>query len=202
MPDGSTEPISKHGALVRLVRGTSFAANVFGVIVLLLIWVVPGILFFEAVTDASNFEGYRITRFFFGLALILFYGFIVKRIYDSFRKYRWELNARTVANFSSLFALFWAIDWYHILPAYLPNAIADYCRSHPQLAPFAEQGPGFSYRAVLSFIAYFVFYKLIKAYLMRILDLNDPNPLRDLPNPPPPDPDTPEFPRKSPLVQL
>jgi hypothetical protein len=202
MPALASQPAPKHAALVWLVRGTSFVANVFGVIVLLFIWVVPVMLFFKAVTDASNSEGYRITMFFFGLVLALFYGFIVKRIYDSFRKCRWELNAKTVANFSSLFALFLAIDWYHILPAHLPKLIADYCRSHPPLVPFAEEGPGFTYRAVLSFIAFFVFYKLIKAELMRILDSDIPNSPQNLPNPPPPDADTPEYPQKSPLVQL
>ena len=79
------------------------------------------------------------------------------------------MNADTVENFSIFFALLLAIDWHHFLPPNLPQAIVHHFRSNAFLAPWVEPGSGIHYRGVLSIIAFLLVYKLIKAYLLRVL---------------------------------
>ena len=54
-------------------------------------------------------------------------------------------------------------------------------------------------RDTLSLIVFWILWHAIKVVLLRVLELNPPNPPQNLP---PIDPDIPEFPRKSPLIQL
>lgn len=200
MSVAAPQPSRSHAALIWLIRGTFIVTAIFLAIFLLFILVaVPFSIIFRESANASNPMGYRLTMVFVGLILILFYGFIVKRNYHNFRKDFWKVNADTVANFSIVFALLLAIDWHHFLPPNLPQAIVHRFGSNGFLASLLEPGPGIHYRGVLSIIAFFLFNKLIKAYLMRVLDLNSPQPPQ---NPPPSDPDIPEFPKKSPLIQL
>jgi hypothetical protein len=75
------------------------------------------------------------------------------------------------------------------LPPHLPKVINDYYAGNAFLAPFVDQGEhsGPTYRAALSYIAFFIFYKLIKASLLKILNLNLPTPPQNLPPSAPPD---------------
>jgi len=183
-----TIPTSRlHSALSWLIRGTG-ASLAIGSMIAMVCFV--GGMIIGAIRGETGTLGW------IGAAIAIlfvasFLGLVFKRGYNMFRK----INAMTVADFSSVFALLLAMAWYHLLPPHLPQVIADFCARNAFLAPFSEQGRGLTYRGVFSFIAFFVFYKLIKAYLMQALDLN-------VPNPPSSDPDISEFPRKSPLVQL
>lgn len=202
----SSDSAWRHAALIWLIRGTYVITAIFAAILLLAIMVaLPMGAVGETITDASNSWAFRITMAFAVLTTILLFGLIMKKVfYEGFRKDFRKVNTDSVANFSSIFALLLAIDWYLVLPPHLPKAIVDYFGSNPFFYPFDEQrspgGP--TYRGMLSFVAFYIFFRLIKAYLMHILDLDSPEPPQNLPTPPPTDPDIPEFPQKSPLVQL
>jgi hypothetical protein len=115
---------------------------------------------------------------------------LIKRGYDMWRR----VDKTVVAVFAAIFALFAARVFHYLLPAHLPKAINDHLWPHFR-DPFNDRGA----RMLWTWLALYLFYKLIKACLLQILELNSPN----LPqNPPPINPDAPEFPRKSPLVQM
>ena len=126
-----------------------------------------------------------------------FFAFAAKRGYDMFRK----LNTVIVADFSFVFALVVAVGWSNSLPLLLPKAIAEYCAGNAFFYPFLKQGPGPTYRYYLGLVAFIVFYKLIKAWVLQTLELNASTPSKGRPQLPN-DPSSPEFPQKSPLVQL
>jgi hypothetical protein len=195
MPAVALQPSRPHAALIWLIRGTYVVIAIFFAVFLLGILVaLPVVALFRQITDISNPLGYRITMVGFGLILILFYGFIVKRNYHNFRHDFGKVNADTAANFSFVFALLLVIDWYHLLPPHLPKAINEHLWDF-----FRDQGdnPGVSYRYLWSFLAFFLFNKLIRDYVMQVLNLNSPNPPQNsIPSVPsvPPDPSDPFVP--------
>jgi hypothetical protein len=100
----------------------------------------------------------------------------------------------TVADFASVFALFAARVFHYSLPAHLPKAVNDHL-GVTMRDPFSDRGA----RMLWTYLALYLFYKLIKASLLRVLELDPPAVSQ---NRPPIDPDIPEFPQKSPLVQM
>jgi hypothetical protein len=82
------------------------------------------------------------------------------------------VDTTSVANFAFVFAMLLAVGWYHLLPANLPKAVIDYFGDNPFFAPFRESNPNPSYKAALSYLAFFVFYKLIKAFVVQKLRMN------------------------------
>ena len=89
---------------------------------------------------------------------------ISKRGYDMWLR----VDKITVSDFASVFALFAARVFHYFLPTHLPEAIKD----HVWLI-FRDPGDKGS-RMLWTWLALYVFYKLIKAPLMQILDLKDP----------------------------
>jgi hypothetical protein len=142
-----------------------------------------------------NFGWFGVPLFVLGsLALMWLLGVIfwlsAKSGYDMWRK----VDKIAAANFASVFALFAARVFHYFLPGHLPPAVNEHLSVHFR-DPFNDRGT----RMLWTWLALYLFYKLIKACLLQILELNPPN----LPqNPPSIDPDAPEFPRKSPLVQM
>jgi hypothetical protein len=177
----SSESARRHFALVWLIRGTG--------VLLALCSAITAFIIVAGQFERPDIHSWasRILCSVGVACFVLVFGIISKIGCDMFR----NLNTTTLANFSFTFAVLLATAWYHLLPPHLPKSIADYFASN---SPFVED-----YRRFLSYIAFFLFYKLIKAYLMQNLGLNASNPPQ---NRPPIDPETPEFPRKSPLVQL
>ena len=83
-----------------------------------------------------------------------------------------RVDTTSVANFAFVLAMLLALGWYHLLPANLPKAVIDYFGDNPFFAPFREANPNPSYRAALSYLAFFGFYKLIKAFVVEKLRLD------------------------------
>lgn len=190
MSGSAPQTAQSHAALIWLIRGTG--AFIAGASAIAAVYFVCGIIIGAIRGQVGSLGPIPI------LIVLIFFGIISKSGYYIFR----NVNTTTVANFSFIFALLWAIDWHHFLPPRLPKGMADYCRHNPFLIPFANEGPGPTYRYWLCLLAFYIFYKLIKAYLMRVLDLNGPRPPQNPPPFTPSDPDAPEFPQKSPLVRL
>lgn len=115
------------------------------------------------------------------LALLWLLGFMfwifAKKGYDMWRR----LDRITVADFASVFALFAARVFHYVLPAHLPNAFNEHLGPHFR-DPFSDKGA----RALWMWLALYIVYKFIKAYLFRILELN---PTDTAQNPPPSGPD-------------
>ena len=166
-------PPPSRAALVWLIRGTYLITAIFCVLWLLFVLIVPLAAFLKNITDVTNPWGYRLTLVLFELALILAYGFVLKRNLHNIRNFFTIEEADAAANFAVVFGLLLALDWYYLLPV-VP------CRG------------------VLAVGVFLLFSKLIKAYLKQVLGLNDPRP----PQNPPGDRHIPEFPQKSPLLPL
>ena len=116
----------------------------------------------------------------FGFSIIILglfiYGLIAKFGYEMFR----EVKAPTIANFSFIFSFLTAYALYHLLPLSLPKILADYMENHLSLLGQGG-GPGFSYRLALAIIGFFIFNSVVKAYLLRVLELTPPNPSQSPP---------------------
>ena len=199
MPADGLQPSQRHATLIWLIRGTYVVtAILMTIFLLLLVLALPLVLMFGAITNVSNPPGYRIIIVFLGLILILIYGVLAKRnchkAYKKFHEDFCKLNADAVAYFSFIFALLLVIDWYHLLPPHLPKAINEHLWIF-----FRDQGdnPGASYRYLWSYLAFFLFNKLIRDYVRQVLNLNSPNPPQNpMPSGPstPPDPSDPFVP--------
>jgi hypothetical protein len=105
-----------------------------------------------------------------------------------------QISATTAANFAFIFSFLLAKIFYHFLPQNLPAFITEHIGNN-----ISHRKDDLSYRAVLGFIAFFVFYFVIKEILLQILDLNNSGRPK---NPEISGPDVPEFPKKSPLIPL
>ncbi len=91
----------------------------------------------------------------------------------------------TVADFASIFALFAARVFHYFLPAHLPKAINDHVW-------FIFRDPGDKgSRMLWTWLALYVFYKLIKASLLHVLEMDPPAPPKVPPRSDPSDPFTP-----------
>lgn len=178
---GAVPPAQRHLALIWLIRGTGALIALCSAIIAF------GIVAYQFERPDVDSWISRIVCSVGVFLFVLLFGFISKRGCDMSRK----LNPITLADFSSVFALFVAVDWYQFLPPHLPKAVVDYFGSNPFFYPFDEQRSpgGLTYRAALSYVAFFIFYKLIKASLLKILDLNPPaspqNPVPLVPSVPP-----------------
>ena len=108
---------------------------------------------------------------------LLFYGFIAKVGYGMFRR----ANATSISNFTFIFSFLTARALYYLLPLNLPKFLADHVGND---APFLGQGSqnGISYRGTLAFVAFLIFYNVVKAYLLSVLELN-PSKLPQNPRP-------------------
>jgi hypothetical protein len=91
------------------------------------------------------------------------FGVLIKKGYAMWRR----VDRITVADFASVFALFVARVVHYILPAHLPNFINEQLPAGMR-DPFSDRGA----RALWTYVALYVFYKMIKAALFRTLDLN------------------------------
>jgi len=168
MPASASQPSKPHAALIWLIRVTYIVTAIFAVILLLAVMVaLPFGVIFHAIADGSNPSGYRISIALCGMVLIFIYGVIVKQSYHNIPKNFWKVNADTAANFAIVFALLLAVDSHQFLPPH---------------------------RTYLSYIVFFVFYKLLKTYLFQILDLKITNPPKSSP------PSAPNDPRDEPFV--
>jgi hypothetical protein len=88
-----------------------------------------------------------------------------------------RIDSVTLANFSFIFSLLTARALYHLLPVPLPKILVAVVGTG---FPFLQPGDlGLSYRATFSFVAFFIFYHVLKAYLKRAFEPR-------LANPPPP----------------
>jgi hypothetical protein len=179
MPAPALQPAQPHTALIWLIRCTGFII----VAPLILVLVVAPIGIMRAIYG-PGLPSWMLV--FVTLLAVLIYGVIVKVGYAKFRK----VQVISVANFAFIFAYLAAKDLYHLLPLNLPKFIADYVGDR---SPFLSQDDshGISYRTTLAFIAFLIFYNVIKHYLEQVLELNPPNPPQNLP---PSDPDVPEEP--------
>jgi fumarate reductase subunit D len=196
MSDSAPQPSQSHAVLIWLIRGTCVITAIFLAIFLLMIMVaLPLGAIGKTIADVSNPWAYRITMAFSALTMVLLYGLIIKKVYcDNFRKNIWNVNGDTVANFSIIFALLLAVDWYHLLPPHLPKVINDHLWI---IFRDSSDKVGPSYRYWWSFLAFFIFHKLIKACLLQNLGLNPRNPpqnsIQSVPSVPP-DPSDPFVP--------
>lgn len=102
------------------------------------------------------------------------FGLVAKKGYDMWRR----VDKITVADFASVFALFAARVFHYFLPAHLPSAVNEHLWPHFR-DPFNDRGA----RMLWTWLALYLFYKLIKAYLMRTLELNSPTPPQTPQNP-------------------
>jgi hypothetical protein len=177
MPAAAPQQSPSHPALRWLIRGT-------GAII-----AIPSAFFvaFALVMGVVFAFHHPENQSWFGIAImlisVLFYGVIAKVGWDMWRK----INPVSVANFTFIFSFLTASTLYHLLPLNLPKILANHVGDH---APFLAQGsePGFSYRATFAFIAFVIFYRITKAYLLRVLELNPPASPQDSTPSVPPDP--------------
>ena len=170
-------PQPPHAALLWLIRGTGiFIAGLAATIA----------IYFLGHCIVGAFRGETGTLGWIGVLLVILITTVVMGLFfkigcDMFRR----LDVNTVANFAFTFSILISVAFYHSLPAHPPQVVIDYFGNNPFFVPFRDQGShpaNPSYRAVLSYLVCFIFYKLIKAYLLQTLDLNPSNPPK---NPPP-----------------
>ena len=141
----------------------------------------------------SNFGWFGVPLFALGSLAALWllgvvFGLFIKKGYDMWRR----VDKITVADFASVFALFAARVFHYFLPAHLPKAVNDHLWVGFR-DPFSDKGS----RMLWTWLALYLCYKLIKASLLKILDLNPPvSPQSPIPSVPsvPPDPSDPFVP--------
>lgn len=126
--------------------------------------------------------------FFIPLTLAIILGLLFKVGNAMFR----QVTTKTVADFAFTWSILIAVTFYHSLSQRLPKVVIDYFGNNPFFYPFRDQpahpaNP--SYRAILAYIACYLFYKLIKAYLMQVLEL-DPGAPKNPPRTGPSSPDS------------
>ncbi|MCE0497916.1 MAG: hypothetical protein LV481_08240 [Methylacidiphilales bacterium] len=170
MPAAALQPSRPHVALIWLIRGTGAVIAIPSAMAICFIVVVfPILIIINHHPSTSGWMqiGIGFAIMFLGLP---FYGLIAKFGYDMFR----EVKATTIANFSFIFSFLTAYALYHLLPLSLPKILADYMENY---LPLLGQGggPGFSYRLALAIIGFFILYSVVKAYLLRVLELTPPN---------------------------
>ena len=183
MPASALQPSRPHPALIWLIRGTgAIIAIPSAMLILFAVVVMPIMIIINPHRPAIGWMQIGI-GFSIMILGLLFYGFIAKVGYDMFRK----VNAATIANFSFIFSFLTAYTLYHVLPSNLPKFLADHVGKD---AIFFGQGTGpeISYRATLAFLAFLIFYHVIKAYLLRVLELNAPIPPQNPPSSGPEEP--------------
>ncbi len=185
-----TFPYSRKQAAIRgLIRGAgAMMAGASAVIMLYLLGVMARGAF-HGEDGKLGWIGWLLSS----LVVIILFGLFIQRGYRMYQ----TITPSLVADFASIVALIFAVAWYHILPPHLPAVVVDYFSRDAALASLVEPGPGPSYRGLLAILAFHIFFKLIKAYLLQVLGFNPSGQ-----NQPPDEPNIPEFPRKSPLVEL
>ena len=126
------------------------------------------------------------------LFAILIVGLFFGVIFITGRRMYKDINKNTISDFAFLFAVFIAVIFYHSLPVHFPEVIANYFGYNST----ATQND-LTYRNVWAFVTWYLFWRLIKSYLMQVFELgavSAPNPSVDS--------DIPQFPKRSPLVEL
>jgi hypothetical protein len=183
MPASAPQPAQPHAALIWLIRGTgAILAIPSAMLIIFAVVVMPIMIIINPHRPAFGWMEIGI-GFSIMILGLLFYGFIAKIGFDMFRK----VNATTIANFAFIFSFLTAHTLYHVLPLNLPNFLVDHVGKD---AIFFGQGTGpeISYRATLAFFAFLIFYNVLKAYLLRVLELNAPIPPQNPPSSAPDDP--------------
>jgi hypothetical protein len=175
MPSTALPSSRPHAALIWLIRGAG--ALLAAIATLTAISYISYMVITAVRNGTGNLGWWGVLAAALVIAVLL--GLIAKTGYDMFSK----LNGITVTNFSFLFAALVALAWYHSLPTHLSKAMLDYFRSNPFLIPFADSH-GVTDRSVVSYLAFFLFYKLIKAYLLQVLDLDPAQSSQKLLSPP------------------
>jgi hypothetical protein len=87
--------------------------------------------------------------------------------YDMWRR----IDGTTVADFSSVFALFGARVFHYLLPSHLPQTLNNHLWVGVRES-FSDKGG----RATWTWLALYFFYRLIKSALFRLFDLNSSTP--------------------------
>jgi hypothetical protein len=152
--------------LIWLIRGTGAVIATLAAAVVLYFFGLCIIDAFQGKTGPLGWIGVLLAILITTVVMGLFF----KVGWDMFRKL--DLNA--VANFAIISAVLVAIAFYSSLPPLPPQVVINYFGDNPFFHPFRDQvdhpaNP--SYRAVLSYLVCFIFYKLIKAYLLQNLGL-------------------------------
>jgi hypothetical protein len=91
----------------------------------------------------------------------------ITRGYDMWRRF----DKSVVTDFAAIFALFAARDFHYFLPVHLPRIINEHL-SVGLRDPFNDRGS----RMLWTWLALYLFYKLVKASLFRVLGLNNSAP--------------------------
>jgi len=170
----SSDAAQSHRALIYLIRGTG--ASVAGVMALAAIYF-SILCVIGAVQGGMGALGWP--GVFIAIAIIT--GVLGLISYVGYGMWL-RVDTISVANFAFVFAMLLAVGWYHLLPANLPKAVIEYFWDNPFFYPFREPNPNPSYRALLSYFAFFLFYKLIKACVVEKLRLNAAPPPKEPPS--------------------
>jgi hypothetical protein len=181
-------------SLTRLIHGTG--ALLAAVSVLAALYCVGGML------GGVIHEGERGSLGWFGIVLaIIIVGLFFGVIFITGRRMYLTLDKNALSDFAFLSAVLISALFYHSMPAHLPKVIADYYANNAFMYPFLDQpghpqsGP--TYRGTLAFITGYLFWRLIKAYLTQVFDLDPVSPKQSAD-----DPDIPEYPNRSSLIEL
>jgi hypothetical protein len=187
----SPDVAGKHLVLIYLIRGTGACITAVTALFALYLSIRCVIDAFRGEMGTAGWPGilFAVTVIVSVMGLISYVGYGM-----------WlRVDESVLANFAFVFAFLLAVVWYHLLPTNLPRVIIDYFGNNPFFVPFRGSNPNPSYRAALSYLAFFLFYKLIRAYLFQVFDFKPQARANSLPTD---DPSIPEFPQKSPLVEL
>ena len=171
MSASAQQSAQPHAALIWLIRGTGALMVIpSAILILFTVVVMPILIIINPHRPTIDWMQIGIGASLLIMGL-LFYGFIAKVGYDMFRK----VDAIAVSNFAFIFSILTARALYHLLPLSLPKTLSGYVCDD---APFLAKGQqlGISYRATLAFFAFFIFYYIVKAFLLRILELNASKP--------------------------
>jgi hypothetical protein len=167
----SSDSARRHIALIWLIRVTGVLIAVSSAYVaLVMLYAVIMILFRPPRPPPPDLTGWL------GVECM---GLLLAFLSGSFCCVGWRMlrktNSDAVAVFAFIFSFLTAVAFHHFLLR------APVLGHHPVGWPW-------SYRAMLSLIAFLIFQRVIKAYLLRVLVLNPPKPPQ---NPPPSDPKEP-----------
>jgi hypothetical protein len=138
--------------------------------------------------ETQNLLQWGVLLFFIPMAM-----FCAALMWAGYRMCR-QISATTVANFAFIFSFLLAKVFYHFLPRNLPRLITDHIGNK-----ISHGDDDISWRTVLAFIAFFIFYFVIKEIFLQVLGLNHSGRPQNLEIP---GPDVPQFPEKSPLLPL
>jgi len=140
------------GALVFLCSGMALVSFV--------VYLITGLV------DGSGTYGWL--KLLIEFMMAVFFGLFTKVGFEMFR----EVNAISVSNFAFIFSVLQTAVFYQFMPQSLPKALADAVGNSSFFASVSQ--PPFNFRSACAFVAFFIFWHVIKICLMRILGLHVP----------------------------